>query len=203
MAHPYRFSDDESALLASATAIARDVLTLHAADVDRQARFPAESMTALGKAGFHGLCVPAALGGKGAGMRAFAATTEELATRCGSTAMIYNMHVVAAQALASSASLADRDALLRDIAAGRHLTTLAFSELGSRSQFWTPVSRLVQNGSGYETSADKSWVTSAHAADSFVSSALAPGATGPMESTIYLVRKGAKGATVCGSFDGL
>lgn len=203
MTHPYGISNDDSALLASAAAIAGNVLTLHAADVDRQARYPAESMTALAKSGFHGLCVPASHGGKGAGMRAFAATTEEFATRCGSTAMIYNMHVVAAQALASSASLADRDALLRDIAAGRHLTTLAFSERGSRSQFWTPVSKLVANGSGFVTSADKSWVTSAHAADSFVSSALAPGATGPMESTIYLVRKGAKGAAVSGSFDGL
>lgn len=203
MAHPYRFPDGDSALLASATAIARDVLAAHAAAVDREARFPAESVAALAKTGFNGLCIPVSHGGKGAGMRAFAAVTEELATGCGSTAMIYNMHVVAAQAIASSASLADKDALLRDIAAGRHLTTLAFSERGSRSQFWTPVSRLVTNGSGFETSAHKSWVTSANAADSFVSSALAPGATGPMESTIYLVRKGAKGAAVDGGFDGL
>ncbi|HET9299189.1 MAG TPA: acyl-CoA dehydrogenase family protein, partial [Candidatus Polarisedimenticolaceae bacterium] len=76
-------------------------------------------------------------------------------------------------------------------------------ERGSRSQFWTPVSRLVPNGNGFHTTADKSWVTSAHTADSFVSSALAPGATGPMESTLYLVRKGASGAAPSGGFDGL
>ncbi len=203
MAHPYRLSDAESALLASASSIARDVVRTHAAAVDQEARFPAESMAALAKAGFHGLCIPASHGGKGAGMRAFAAVAEDLAAACGSTAMVYNMHVAAAQTIASSASLADRDPLLRDIAAGRHLTTLALSERGSRSQFWAPASRLVPNGSGFQTSADKSWVTSAHAADSFVSSALAPGATGPMESTIYLVRKGAKGAAAAGGFDGL
>ena len=76
-------------------------------------------------------------------MRDFAAVTEELATACGSTAMIYNMHVAAAQAIATSPSLKDRDSLLKEIAAGRHLTTLAFSERGSRSQFWMPVSKLV------------------------------------------------------------
>ena len=203
MVHPYRLADRDSALLATATSTARDVLAVHAHDVDRAARFPTESIAALAKVGFHGLCVAASHGGIGAGMRAFAAVTEELATACGSTAMIYNMHVVATQAIVSSTSLAARDAVLRDIAAGRHLTTLAFSERGSRSQFWTPVSRLVANGSGFETSADKSWVTSAHAADSFVASALAPGATAPMESTLYLGRKGAKGIDAMGGFDGL
>ena len=203
MVHPYRLAESDQALLDAAGTIARDVLAAHAADVDRDARFPKESVAALAKAGLLGLCVPPSHGGKGAGMRAFAAVVEELAAACGSTAMIYNMHVAAAQAIASSASLADRDVLLRDMAGGKHLTTLAFSERGSRSQFWTPVSRLVPNGSGFRTDADKSWVTSAHEADSYVSSALAPQASGPMESTIYLVKKGASGAVTNGRFDGL
>ena len=142
-------------------------------------------------------------GGKGAGLRAFAAVVEELATACGSSAMIYNMHVAAAQAIASGASLKDRDALLRDIAAGTHLTTLAFSEKGSRSQFWAPVSKSLAVNGGFETSAEKSWVTSANAADSYVSSMLNAGAASPMESTIYLVRKGAKGLSIAGGFNGL
>jgi hypothetical protein len=56
--------------------------------------------------------------------------------------MVYVMHVAAAQAIAASTTLAARDELLRAIAGGRHLTTLALSEKGSRSQFWAPVSRL-------------------------------------------------------------
>jgi len=203
MTHPYRLSNSDTTLLDSAATIARVVLAAHADDVDRSARFPRESTAALATAGLNGLCVAREHGGAGAGMRAFAAVVEQLATACGSTAMIYNMHVVAAQAIAAAASLTGRDAFLRDIAAGRHLTTLAFSERGSRSQFWTPVSRLQANGSGFTTSAEKSWVTSAHEADSFVSSALAPAAGSPMESTIYLVRKGAKGVSTPGGFDGL
>ena len=153
--------------------------------------------------GFYGLCVPNSLGGLGAGLRAFAAVTEELATACASTAMIYNMHVSAAQAIASGASLGGRDELLREMAAGRHLTTLAFSERGSRSQFWAPTSQMNAVNGHYQTSAEKSWVTSANHADSYVSSGLKPGAASPLESTIYLVRKGATGARVTGRFDGL
>ena len=44
---------------------------------------------------------------------------------------------------------------------GEHLTTLALSEKGSRSQFWAPVSKLAAQGDGFVTSATKSWVTSA------------------------------------------
>ncbi len=203
MVHAYRISPSDAAHLDTAAAIARDVLAPHAAEVDSAARFPREGVDTLARTGLLGLCVPASHGGRGAGMRAFAAVAEELATACASTAMIYNMHVSAAQAIASGAPLAGRDALLREVAAGRHLTTLAFSERGSRSQFWAPTSRMTEVDGHFETSAEKSWVTSAHHADSYVSSALQPGARGPLESTIYLVRRGAKGASVAGGFDGL
>jgi alkylation response protein AidB-like acyl-CoA dehydrogenase len=160
-------------------------------------------MDCLAKTGLYGLCVERARGGLGEGPRAFCAVVEELATACGSTAMVYVMHVTAAQPIAASRTLAGRDALLAEIAAGRHLTTLAFSEKGSRSQFWAPVSRLSEKDGGYVTDAHKSWVTSATHAASYVSSAQAPTAASPFESTLYLVRNGAKGMQVAGAWDGL
>ena len=133
----------------------------------------------------------------------FAAVVEELAAACPSTAMIYVMHVTAAQAIAASGVFEKRDEVLRDIAAGRHLTTLAFSETGSRSQFWAPVSRLEESDGGYRTSASKSWVTAADHADSYVSSAQKPGAASPLESTVYLVRSKAPGVRITARFDGM
>lgn len=203
MPHAYGLGTQDAALVERAARLARDVASKHAADVDARARFPRESMDALAKEGLHGLCVPTSHGGLGAGPAAFCAAVEELAQACGSTAMVYVMHVTAAQMIAASSTLSDRDALLREIAAGRHLTTLAFSEKGSRSQFWAPVSRLVEQGGALTTSADKSWVTSAREAHSYVSSAQRPGAASPLESTLYLLRRGARGADIAGGFDGL
>jgi alkylation response protein AidB-like acyl-CoA dehydrogenase len=175
-----------------------------AIEVDAQAKFPAESIAELAAAGFLGLCLPAAADGKGQPPGVFAAVVEELAQACPSTAMIYVMHVAAAQTFVASNTLADRDSLLREAAAGTHLTTLAFSERGSRSQFWAPVSQFRQNGiGGYVTSANKSWVTSANHADSYVSSAQKPAAASPLESTLYLARRGASGLKVADRFDGL
>ncbi|HET8773853.1 MAG TPA: acyl-CoA dehydrogenase family protein [Thermoanaerobaculia bacterium] len=203
MIHPYLQGEANSHVDNAAT-LAAGVVSQAAAAVDESGQFPGQSIAALADAGLFGLCVPQELGGSGQSMRTFAAVVEELATACPSTAMIYVMHVTAAQAIASSASLAGRDELLRDIAAGRHLSTLALSEAGSRSQFWAPVSRLESDGNGgYTTSASKSWVTSAGHADSYVSSALRPGAESPLESTIYLVRRGADGVRTAGAFHGL
>src|SRR6478609_3866561 len=122
-----------------AESVASAVLAHHAADVDSSGRWPAESMAALSEVGLLGLTVPADLGGAGAGPPTFVAVTTALAEHSASTAMIYLMHVCATQAVAQSPSFALREAVLGEIAAGRHLSTLAVSEKGSRSHFWAPV----------------------------------------------------------------
>jgi alkylation response protein AidB-like acyl-CoA dehydrogenase len=185
-----------------AVALATGVLTRNAHDVDNNARFPVEGLSALRSAGFLGLCVPAEFGGAQQGPRTFTAVVEALAEGCASTAMVYVMHVVAAQAIAASQTLGTRQTVLEAVASGAHLTTLAFSEAGSRSHFWAPVSRLVRNNGAYRTTARKSWVTSANYADSYVANAQAPEAESPLESVLYLAHRG--GAISIGAaFNGL
>ena len=92
---------------------------------------------------------------------------------------------------------------VQEISAGRHLCTLAFSEAGSRSHFWAPISRANRSGANVHITARKSWVTSAGYAQSYVVSALAPEGTGPTESTLYLVANGTPGLSVAGPWDGL
>lgn len=178
------------------------ILKQHAREVDTSGRFPRESVSALGPE-LLGMCVPAEFGGGGQGLRSFAAVVETLAQGCSSTAMVFVMHVSAVQAIAASTTLARKAELLREIAAGKHLTTLALSEKGSRSQFWAPVSHMVQANGGLSVSAEKSWVTSAGNADSYVASTQKPGAASPFESTLFLVRRVDPGVRVQRAFDGL
>lgn len=200
----YRLSDAGHSLIESCRAIAARHIAPTAAAVDSRAQFPESAIRALAEAGLMGLTVPVDLGGKGQSPSVFAAVVEELAQSCASTAMIYVMHTSATQAIAASTTFGSRDELLTEIAAGRHLTTLAFSEKGSRSQFWSPVSKLEKaENDGFITSASKSWVTSASHAHSYVSSAQKPEATVPEESVLYLVDPKARGVHVDGQFDGL
>ncbi len=89
----------------------------------------------------------------------------------------------------------------REIAAGRRLTTLAFSEFGSRSQFWAPVSTASGRDGSVSLVARKSWVTSAGQADLYVWSSRPLAAEGP--STLWLVPADASGLEIAGGFDGL
>src|SRR5262249_12560703 len=158
-----------------------------AGDVDRAARWPVESLAALAECGLLGLTAPTTCGGAGEGPTTFARVTEALAAQCASTAMIYLMHTCGTQVIAAAAAVPQRHAVLRDIAAGRHLTTLAFSEKGSRSHFWAPVSQARATAEGYRLSAEKSWVTSAGHADSYIVSTRTAGREEPMVSTLYYV----------------
>src|SRR4051794_29768822 len=200
MIHAYGLSASAQEHVSTASKIAGEIAALNAGDVDVNGRYPSESMKALADAGLYGLTLPKEIGGQAEGMRAFAGVVEELAGACGSTAMIYVMHVAATQAIATSSTLVTRDVILREIAGGKHLTTLAFSESGSRSQFWAPVSRLEENNGNYVTSASKSWVTAAAHADSYVSQAQKPGAVSPLESTVYLTRTNNEGVKVTSAF---
>ena len=203
MSHVYGLKPEEIDFQSRAAILASRELAEYAADVDVNARFPGESVRALAREGFLGLCVPKEFGGSGQGPRAFAAVAEELAQGCCSTAMIFVMHVSASQAIASSTTLGRKTEVLRQIAKGEHLTTLAFSERGSRSHFWAPVSALSEIDGAYAVSAQKSWVTSAGHADSYVASSQKPGAASPLESTIYLINRNNRGVKVQGRFDGL
>lgn len=203
MLHVYGLSPSAQNHVSTASKIATEVAAPNAAEVDEKARFPSESLRALAHAGLYGLCLPIDVGGKGEGMRAFAGVVEEIAGACASTAMVYVMHVAATQAIATSPIMANRDSILKEIATGKHLTTLAFSETGSRSQFWAPISRLEESNGHYQTSASKSWVTAAGHADSYVSTAQKPNAASPLESTVYFTRSNVGGVRVTSSFNGL
>jgi alkylation response protein AidB-like acyl-CoA dehydrogenase len=186
-----------------AEAVARETLAPHAEDVDQRGAWPAESVRALAESGLLGLTVPATLAGAGQGPRTFAAVTRVLAERCASTAMVYLMHVCATQVIGAAPSFGRRDAVLRDVVAGRHLGTLAFSEKGSRSHFWAPVSQAVLSGDTHRLSADKSFVTSAGQADSYIVSTRSAAAAEPLASTLYWVSRDAPGLSTAGAWNGL
>jgi isovaleryl-CoA dehydrogenase len=188
-----------------------EVIAPGAAAVDVSGSFPGDQVSALAKAGLLALTVPAEFGGGGAGPRAAADVVRELGAVCGSTAMVVTMHYAAVAALAAAGD----SGTLTAVAAGTHLSTLAFSETGSRSHFWAPLSSARPAGDGdrgdrmVRLDASKSWVTSAGHADSYVWSSRpladradgAASAAGPM--TLWLVPAGADGLSVAGPFDGL
>jgi isovaleryl-CoA dehydrogenase len=178
--------------------IIEEVVAPQAAEIDRTGAYPRAAITALGAAGLLGLMSAPEVGGLGQDLAAGTYVIEELGRACGSTAMVVLMHYAATAVIEAHGPLAVRQA----IAAGDHVSTLAFSEVGSRSHFWAPLSTATADGPDtVRLDARKSWVTSAGEADSYVWSSRAMAAPGPM--TLWLVPSETAGLTVKGSFDGL
>lgn len=172
------------------------------ADATDGGSFPRAGIDALVDAGLMGLTVDAERGGTGPDPVGFADVVAQVATACGSTAMVFLMHQCATAVIAAAPPSFDPD-LVRALASGDKLATLAFSEKGSRSHFWAPVSKAVADGDRIHLSGFKSWVTSANEADVFVASCGALGADGPTDSDLWALDRDTDGLDPAGGWKGL
>jgi alkylation response protein AidB-like acyl-CoA dehydrogenase len=197
----YRLNEDQSSVVERVRKIADEEIAPRAADVDVKARFPREGLDALGRAGFLGLNIPKEKGGMGQGLRVASAVLDEIAQRDASLAMVYKMHLCGCAAYVAFPQTGER--FFSQIAAGKHLSTLAWSERGSRSHFWAPASQASEAEGKVVLNAQKSWVTSAGEADGYVVSTRTAGGTTGTDTMLYLVLKGDKGMRVSGAWDGL
>lgn len=169
----------------------------NAAAVDRDGAFPSDSIRALASAGLLGAISSVESGGLGLGLSGAARIVRRVAEECGSTAMVLIMHYCGTAVLEAHGPKDARTAA----ASGAHLSTLAFSEAGSRSHFWAPSGTASRRNGGVVLNASKSWVTSASHATAYVWSSKPLSAAGA--STIWLVPAGSAGLTVAGRFEGL
>ncbi len=191
-------SRNEAPAYAAALAqVIAEVIAPAAVEVDATASFPRAGISALGQAGLLGLISAAEVGGGGQGIRAATQAVEQVAAACASTAMILCMHYAATAVIEAYGPRTTRAA----IAAGRHLSTLAFSEAGSRSMFWAPTSTATSSDGEVQLDARKSWVTAAGEADSYVWSSKPLAGEGA--GTLWLVPRDAAGLHIPAPFNGL
>jgi alkylation response protein AidB-like acyl-CoA dehydrogenase len=192
-----RMNNAADTLEATLDRVCPGVIAQQAPAVDRDGAFPSESIRALASAGLLGALSSEQSGGLELGLAGAARIVRRVAEECGSTAMVLTMHYCGAAVVEAFGPPETR----RAIAAGSHLSTLAFSEAGSRSHFWSPASTAEARDGRIVLKASKSWVTSASNAAAYVWSSKPLGAEGL--STIWLVPASAKGLEVRGPFHGL
>ena len=175
-----------------------DVIAPNAMEIDEKGIFPRANIEALAKAGLLGLLSAKEVGGMGEAHRAATLVIERLAQECASTAMVLCMHYCGTAVIEGTNGPRE---IREAIAAGIHLTTLAFSEAGSRSHFWAPVSTAMRSNGHVQLDAKKSFATGAGEVDSYVWSSKPINADGA--STIWLVPAKTSGLVIPAPFNGL
>jgi alkylation response protein AidB-like acyl-CoA dehydrogenase len=177
---------DYPALRAQVRSIVDQIVRPNAARIDAESLFPRENLVALAKAGWNGVLLPKELGGLGLDHVAFAIAAEEIGRACASTALVYVMHVGAAQTIALYGTDDQKKRWLlpaRDGVIGTYST----SEKASGGHWWFNFSEAQRAGEDYIVSAEKSFTTSSGQADYYVVQTRTPGAKGPTDITFFIV----------------
>ena len=132
----------------------------HAAAVDREHRFPEESVRAVIEAGLMGVLIPREFGGAGLDALAFAICVEELAQACASTAVIVDVHTsVGTEPILLFGDDEQKWRWLPPLASGEILGAFALTEPASGSDAASLKTTAHRNGNGYVLNGTKVFIT--------------------------------------------
>jgi acyl-CoA dehydrogenase len=190
--------------LASVQQMAEKVARPAAAAVDRDARFPKESVQALRVLGALGDAVPRELGGRGADLETLALTCRALGRHCASSAMVLAMHHIQVLSIAhhhgGRPELAD---YLRRVAAEQRLIASVTSEVGPGGDMRASVAAIHHQGDSVEVTKQATTISyGAHADDLLLTARRDPDAT-PGEQVLVLLIQGDYALREPGSWDTL
>lgn len=127
-------------------------------------KYPRDAVHAFGRTRILGLTVSAHVGGLGKGLREAVDVVQRVAQACPSTAAVLAQHFAAVAVLEGHAPRSVR----AEIAAGRHLSTVALADVGAGQDFWAPTGTAHAHGDVVELYSRKRWIISAGEADSYV-----------------------------------
>ena len=178
-------------LLEQVKAIGETVLATHAADVDRNARFPHEGIDALKAQRLLGALVPPELGGMGLDIDALARICTVLGQHCAATAMVFAMHHIQLACLVRHGlqSPVIRD-YLRTLADEQRLIASVTSEVGVGGDTRSSLCAVEVTGERFTLDKDATTISyGAHADDLLVTCRRAPDAAAS-DQVLVLLRQG-------------
>ena len=125
------------------------VAAKHAAEVDKEARFPVEALQVLRDSGALAALVPTALGGAGCDLEAVARSCFELGRHCGATGMVFAMHQIQVATLTRHHTADDWFAdYLSGLVRTPRLIASITSEVGTGGDMGRSIASLEDDGAG-------------------------------------------------------
>ena len=144
--------DRDQAFLSSIRRIADEVAAPTADSVDREARFPTETVEALKAERAFSSFVPTTYGGEGLAFETIAAATFELGRRCGASAMVFAMHQIQVASIVRHLDGAPWfEAYLRDLSAEQRLIASVTSEVGTGGDIGRSIAAVTPGDDGLVT----------------------------------------------------
>ena len=140
-----------------------------AADVDKEHRFPEETVEKMARYGMMGIPFPTALGGAGGDELSYAITVEELAKCCASTAVIVSAHTsLCCWPIYKYGTKEQKEKYLPDLLSGKKLGAFGLTEPGAGTDTAGQQTRAVLDGDEWVINGSKVFITNGGYADTFV-----------------------------------
>ncbi len=153
-------SEEHQAIREAVRAVAEAKIAPFAADVDEQARWPAEAAEALLAADFHAPHVPEEYGGAGADALATVLVIEEVARVCVSSSLIPAVNKLGSLPVMISGDETIKKAYLPRLAAGEGFS-YCLSEPDAGSDAGNQKTKAVRDGDDWVLNGVKRWITNA------------------------------------------
>ena len=168
-----------------------------AAETDRTAQYPAETIDQLFRYGVMGMCVPKEYGGAGADVLSSALAVEELSKYCASTGDIVATHNgLCCDPILANGTEEQKKKYLPMLTTGRHVGAFALTEpnAGSDASKGQTVAKL--EGDHYVLNGSKIFITNGYVADIFVVFAMTDKTKGNHGISAFIVEKSFPGFSV-------
>ncbi|WP_405167037.1 acyl-CoA dehydrogenase [Nocardia sp. NBC_01499] len=191
----FKLEDFHDELRAAIRGLAEKEIAPHAKDVDGNARFPEEALTALNAAGFNAVHVPEAYGGQGADSVATCIVIEEVARVCGSSSLIPAVNKLGTMGMILNGSEDLKQKVLGDIVNGE-MASYALSEREAGSDAASMRTRAKQEGDDWILNGSKCWITNGGKSSWYTVMAVTDADKGANGISAFLVHKDDEGFVV-------
>jgi butyryl-CoA dehydrogenase len=183
-----RLTEEQRLLRDTARDVAQNLLAPHAAEWDREARFPKEVLTDLGKLGFMGMLVPEQYGGAGADHVGYALALEEIAAGDGSVSTILSVqNSVGCLPILNYGSEEQKQRFLVPLARGEKLACFCLTEPQAGSDAAALKTRARRHGNRWVVNGTKQFITSGSTADLAIVFAVTDPAAGRKGISAFVV----------------
>ncbi len=179
------------ALLAHVDRISTTVAALHAEDVDHAARFPVETIQALGNARLLSAGIPRLYGGGGCRLETLAQMCTSLARSCASSAMIFAMHQIQiASIVEHRAEVPELAEYLRDVVEQQRLIASVTSEVGTGGDLRRSIAAVIPSGEAVAIQKAATTISYCEQADDLLVTLRRASDAAPSDQVLLLLRKG-------------
>ena len=160
---------DQRAIQTLTRELAEAEIVPHAADWDREHRFPDELLPKLAELGLMGVCVPEEYGGAGADFLSYVLVLEELSRADAGVGVTVAVHTSATTLpILAFGTDEQRKRFVPPLARGEQLGAFALTESGSGSDAGSLRTTAVRDGDGWVLNGAKQWITNGSRAGTFV-----------------------------------